>query len=84
VAYELAGRGPSNGRRVERGRSLNKLGDVRRAQRGYALAGPLFEESLRRLEGQGDELRAVCCTIWATWRSPRSTIADPLRSSASA
>jgi hypothetical protein len=38
--------------------ALNKLGDVARAQRDYARAGRLYEESLLRLEGQGDELRA--------------------------
>jgi tetratricopeptide (TPR) repeat protein len=38
--------------------ALNKLGDVARAQNDYARAGRLYEESLLRLEGQGDELRA--------------------------
>jgi predicted ATPase/DNA-binding XRE family transcriptional regulator len=38
--------------------ALNKLGDVARAQRDFARAGRLYEESLLRLEGQGDELRA--------------------------
>jgi hypothetical protein len=38
--------------------ALNKLGDVARAQSDYARAGRLYEESLLRLEGQGDELRA--------------------------
>jgi predicted ATPase/DNA-binding XRE family transcriptional regulator len=38
--------------------ALNKLGDVARGQRDYAGAGRLYEESLLRLEGQGDELRA--------------------------
>ena len=39
--------------------ALNKLADVRRAQRDYALGGRLYEESPRRLDGQGDELRAT-------------------------
>ncbi len=38
--------------------ALNKLGDVARGQREYARAGRFYEESLLRLEGQGDELRA--------------------------
>jgi predicted ATPase/DNA-binding XRE family transcriptional regulator len=38
--------------------ALNKLGDVARAQSEYARAGALYEESLLRLQGQGDELRA--------------------------
>jgi len=36
----------------------NKLGDLARSQSDYAGAGRHYAESLRRLEGQGDELRA--------------------------
>src|SRR5262249_24602428 len=38
--------------------ALNTLGDVARAKSDYARAGHMYEESLLRLEGQGDELRA--------------------------
>jgi non-specific serine/threonine protein kinase len=38
--------------------ALNKLGDVARAQSDYVHAGRFYEETLLRLESQGDELRA--------------------------
>jgi tetratricopeptide (TPR) repeat protein len=38
--------------------ALNKLGDVARAQSDHVRAERLYEETLARLEGQGDKLRA--------------------------